>query len=86
MTISELMKGETGERANLKKGLKWVLNEMEYEDFKKVFVLNFHTINYPFQYNYHITKEDDTPKAREEYLKYLMYKLVQNIMDDGVSL
>ena len=86
MTISELMNGETGERANLKKGLKWVLNEMEYEDFKKVFVLNFRTINYPFQYNYRVAKEDDTPKAREEYLKYLMYKLVQNVMTDGVSL
>lgn len=88
MNIQALLKGETGERANLKATYKWILEEMGYEDFCKLAKLNFHDnkAGYPFSYQYMIDKERDNKKAREEYLKYLAYKLVQNIATDGVEL
>lgn len=88
MNIQALLKGETGERANLKATYKWILEEMDYEDFRKLARLTFFDYNggYPFSYQYMIDKERDNKKAREEYLKYLAYKLVQNIATDGVEL
>lgn len=88
MNMQELLKGETGERANLKATYKWILEEMDYEDFRKLARLNFHNnrAGYPFVYTYMIDKERDNKKTREEYLKYLAYKLIQNIATDGVEL
>lgn len=88
MNIQELLKGETGERASLKAVYKWVLGEMSYEDFSKLAKLTFYDHNggYPFDYKYMVDKKRDSKKAREEYLKYLAYKLIQNIATDGVEL
>lgn len=88
MNIQALLKGETGERANLKATYKWILEEMDYEDFRKLARLAFYDHNggYPFEYKYMVDKEHDSKKGREEYLKYLAYKLVQNITTDGVEL
>lgn len=86
--LSELLRGEAGERVNLKRVWRWVLNEMEYEDFKAFAKLEFISMNpeYPFSYQYRVSKENDSPKAREEYIKYLMYKLIQNLDTDDVKL
>lgn len=86
--ILELHKGEEGERLNLKRTYKWLLNEMSYDDFRAAFVLRCVSTNpsYPFVYKYMVMEENDSPKAREEYLKYLMYKLVQNIETPSVKL
>jgi len=86
--LNELLKGETGERANLKRAYKWVLNEMSYEDFSAFAKLEFVNTNppYPFNYQYRVEKEHDSPSAREDYLKYLMYKLIQNLDTKGVKL
>lgn len=86
MTLTELKADETGERLNLEASLKWILNEMKYEDFVKLTKLDFCTLSYPFHYEYHIMKEYDTPKSREEYLKYYMYKLYQNLETPDVEL
>ncbi len=42
MNIQALLKGETGERANLKAVYKWILEEMGYEDFSKLAKLTFY--------------------------------------------
>lgn len=88
MNIQALLKGETGERANLKAVYKWILEEMSYEDFSKLAKLNFYEHNggYPFNYKYMVNKKADSKKAREEYIKYLAYKLIQNIATDYVEL
>ena len=89
MNIQTLLKGETGERANLKVVYKWILREMSYEDFYKFARLNFYDYNgtyYHFDYRYMADKKHDSKKAREEYIKYLAYKLIQNIATDGVEL
>lgn len=86
--LNELLKGETGERVNLKRAYKWVLNEMSYENFSAFAKLEFVSEKpfYSFNYRYCIAKENDSPKAREDYLKYLMYKLIQNLDTKGVKL
>lgn len=86
--LNELLKGETGERVNLKRAYKWVLNEMNYEDFRAFAKLEFVNTNpeYPFNYQYRVDEEHDSPTAREDYLKYLMYKLIQNLDTDSVKL
>lgn len=88
MNIQELLKGETGERANLKAVYKWILEEMSYEDFSKMAKLTFYDHNggYPFEYKYMVDKKHDSKKGREEYIKYLAYKLIQNLDTDGVDL
>lgn len=83
--IFELHEGEDGERLNLKKTYEWIINEMDYKDFKRLAVLRFRG-SYPFKYKYMRTEEKDTPEAREDYLKYLMYKLVQNLETPSVEL
>lgn len=80
---------ETGERLDLKQTYKWALNEMSYEDFCKLFVLRFENkrddeVEYTFEYSYRAEK--DSKKAREDYLKRLAYKLIQNLATDGVEL
>lgn len=88
MNIQKLLKGETGERANLKAVYKWVLKEMSYEDFSNFAKLKFYSHNggYSFGYEYMVDKKHDSKEAREEYIKYLAYKLIQNIATDGVEL
>lgn len=93
MDYEKLMKlkgKEEGERLNLKQTYKWVLEEMSYEDFCKLATLGFMchrtTSPYPFSYRYEVEEKDDSKKAREEYLKYLAYKLIQNLATDGVEL
>lgn len=83
--IFKLHEGEDGERLNLKRTYDWILNEMSYEDFRRLAVLRFRG-PYSFRYAYMVSKEKDTPKAREDYLKYLMYKLVQNLETPSVEL
>lgn len=93
MNYEKLMKlkgDKTGERLDLKQTYKWLLGDMEYEDFKKLTTLRFicHYTNpaYPFQYEYMVSKKDDSKRAREEYLEYLAYKLIQNLMTESVEL
>lgn len=88
MNKQELLKGEIGERANLKAVYKWILTEMDYEDFEKLAKLTFYDHNggYPFEYKYRVDKKHDSKKGREEYMKYLAYKLLQNLDTEGVEL
>lgn len=88
MDKQELLKGEIGERANLKATYKWILTEMDYEDFKRLAKLTFYDHNggYPFEYKYMVDKKHDSKKGREEYMKYLAYKLLQNLDTEGVEL
>ena len=85
----ELKGNELGERLNLKLTYKWILNEMSYEDFCKLFVLRFENkrydkVEYCFEYSYR--PEKDSKEARENFLKYLAYKLIQNLATNGVEL
>lgn len=85
----ELKGKEEGERLNLKLTYKWILNEMSYEDFCKLFVLRFENkrydrVKYCFEYSYR--PEKDSKEARENFLKYLAYKLIQNLATNGVEL
>lgn len=88
--LMKLKGKEEGERLNLKQTYKWVLEEMSYEDFKKLTTLRFvcHRTNpaYPFQYEYMTDKKHDSKRAREDYLEYYMYKLIQNLMTEGIEL
>lgn len=86
--ILELKKGEEGERLNLEKAYEWVIHKMDYDDFRAFTTLKFFETRagYPFSYEYMVKKEKDTPRAREDYLKYFMYKLVQNIGTPYVKL
>ena len=87
-SIMELYEGEEGERFNLKRSYKWILNEMSYKDFRAFATLHFVDTRggYSFDYKYMVEEEHDTPSAREDYLKYMMYKLVQNIETPSVKL
>lgn len=87
-SIMELHRGEEGERFNLEKTYEWILDEMSYKDFRAFATLHFvDTIRgYSFSYKYMVDEEHDTPSAREDYLKYMMYKLVQNIETPSVKL
>lgn len=94
MDYEKLMKlkgKETGERLDLKQTYEWILNEMSYEDFRKLAELRFkdcqpcHT-EYEFSYRYMTDEKHDSKKTREEYLKYLAYKLIQNLATEGVEL
>lgn len=85
----ELKGKEEGERLDLKLTYKWILNEMSYEDFCKLFVLRFENkrydkVEYTFEYSYR--PEMDSKEARENFLKYLAYKLIQNLATNGVEL
>lgn len=89
ITINELekLKGkETGERLDLKAGFKWICNDLPYKDFVRVFKLTGYNFRGdPFTYVYMHLPDTDTPKNREEYIKYLMYKLYQNSNTPNVS-
>ena len=77
--LGKLKGKETGERLNLKAGFKWICNNLEYKDFVKIFKLTGYDFKGdPFTYVYAQSPETDTPKNREDYIKYLMYKLYQN--------
>ena len=85
----ELKGKEMGERLDLKLTYKWILNDMSYEDFCKLFVLRFENkrydkVEYCFEYSY--IPEKDSAEARENFLKYLAYKLIQNLATNGVEL
>lgn len=85
----ELKGKEMGERLDLRLTYKWILNEMSYYDFCKLFVLRFENkrydkVEYTFGYNYR--SEKDSKEARENFLKYLAYKLIQNLATNGVEL
>lgn len=86
--IHKLQAGEIGERVKLREAYKWILHDMEYGDFCLLANLGFVDKNdgYPFRYQYMVPEETDSPSAREEYLKYLMYKLVQNLCTPFVEL
>lgn len=62
---------------------------MNYEDFCKLFVLRFENkrydkVEYCFECSYRLEK--DSKEARENFLKYLAYKLIQNLATNGVEL
>lgn len=86
--VNKLKGKETGERLDIKQTFDWVLNDMSYEDFCDFAKLRCVDTKqgYPFAYRYMCNEEHDTPKTREDYLKYLCYKLVQNLDTPGVSL
>ena len=86
---TQLKGKELGERLDLKLTYKWILNEMSYEDFCKLFVLRFENkqydkVEYTFEYRYR--PEKDSTEARENFMKYLAYKLIQNLATNGVEL
>lgn len=86
--FAELTAGKTGERVNLDRAYKWIIEEMDYENFYRLAHLNFYDFdsNHSFDYEYAIPKTADSPKRREEFLEYLMYKLFQNLETYGVRL
>lgn len=93
MDYEKLMKlrgKEEGERLDIKQVYKWVLEDMDYEDFRKLTTLNFTNKRagetYDFSYRYMCDKKHDSKKARQDYLKYYFYKLVQNINTEGIDL
>lgn len=92
MGYEKLMKlkgKETGERLDIKQTYKWILNEMSHEDFCKLFVLRFKDNHYgeaSYEFDYSYRAEKDSKGAREDYLKYLAYKLIQNLATEGVEL
>ena len=64
---------------------------MPYEDFVKIVKIIFvnkipNTTIYEFTYEYRVQPEKDTPKAREDFLKYLAYKVYQNLLTEGIEL
>lgn len=83
--ISELKQGEVGERVNLKAGWEWILTEMPYEEFSALAKLDFGGFA-PAHYRYCISKEHDTKETREDYVKYALYKLIQNLGTSGMHL
>ena len=88
MDIKKLLKGKEGERANAKEVYKWILDGMKYEDFCKIARLDFFDNNggYPFNYQYMVDKNHDCKEAREDFIDYLCYKLIQNLDTNGVEL
>lgn len=88
--IMHLKHKEKDEHFDLKRMHKWILSSMPYDDFCKFARLNFKCNRtndpYPFSYSYVVEPKDDTPKAREDYLKYLAYKLYQNLSTKGIEL
>ena len=83
--ISKLKEGEVGERVNLKAGWEWVLTKMPYEEFEALTTLDFGGAA-PAHYRYCINEKDDTRKTREDYIKYALYKLIQNLNTSGMHL
>lgn len=85
-----LKHNEEGEHFDLKRFHKWVINTMPYGDFCKFATLRFMNnrvvSSYLFEYDYLVEPKDDTPKAREDYLKYLAYKMYQNLSTEGIEL
>ena len=79
---------ETGEAFDLKRFSKWVLNSMPYDEFRKLMKLSFinNMVDVPYDFTYEYLPKYDTPKARENYLKYLAYKLYQNLCTEGIEL
>lgn len=89
MKLEEIIDFKAGaERVKLDKLYEWILTEMSYEDFCNFAVLRFVETNraYAFGYQYMVSEKRDCRKAREEYLKYLGYKLIQNLDTPGVRL
>lgn len=88
--MNHLKNNEEGEKFDLKRFHKWVINSMPYDDFCKFAKLRFMNnrveSSYLFEYNYLVEPKNDTPKAREEYLKYLAYKMYQNLATEGIIL
>lgn len=86
LDVNKLKNGEDGERLDLAESYKWIINDMTYEDFRAFAVLRCATPEYDFSYKYMVDEKHDSPKAREDYLKYFMYKLIQNLDDPMVRL
>lgn len=87
MNKDELLRHDKCERAYLDEVYKWILKELDYESFTKLAQLRCVDENgQPFTYFYRVRAERDTPKAREDYLEYLAYKLLQNVSTPGVRL
>lgn len=85
MEIMALKGKETGERLDLKAGFKWILKELPYKDFAALFKISGTHNGNIFTYRYCVDEKSDTPKTREDYIKYLMYKLYQNSKTPNVS-
>ncbi len=79
---------ETGEHLDIERTFEWMLKEMPREDFEKIARLGFRVKGpdgYNFCYQYRPGGKD-TPEARLDFIKYLLYKLVQNLSDERVEL
>lgn len=85
MDLMKLKGKETGERLDLKLAYKWLINELPYNDFANIFKISGMHNGNMFSYRFCIDEKSDTPKTREDYLKYLMYKIYQNSNTDGVT-
>lgn len=77
-----------GEAAKPDEFFKWLYYEMDYDDFSAFAKLSFREkqSGYAFNYRYMIERRKDSPKAREEYIRYLMWKLAQNVLDPNIEL
>ena len=88
--FAKLRGKEDGERVDIKQAYKWVLEDMDYDDFRKLTTLCFSNRRaggvYNFRYLYMREKKHDSKKARQDYLKYYFYKLIQNIYTEGIDL
>lgn len=88
--FAKLKGKEKGERLDIKQVYKWLLEDMDYEDFRKLTTLNFSNTRagepYVFSYRYMREKKHDSKKTRQDYLKYYFYKLIQNIYTEGIDL
>lgn len=89
--FTHLKHNEKGEAFDLKRFYKWVIIGMPYEDFVKFAKITFvnkipNTTIYDFVYSYKCKPEHDTPRKREEFLKYLAYNLYQNLAKEGIEL
>lgn len=89
--FTHLKHNEEGEAFDLKRFYKWLLNSMPYEDFVNFAKITFvnkipNTTFYDFTYHYEISPKVDTPRTREKFLKYLAYKLYQNLSTEGIEL
>lgn len=82
--IMELKNGKDGERLDIKKTFKWIMEDMSYDDFEKLARLTFQSTTGPFTYRYRINEKADSPATRKDYVEYLCYKLVQNLEDPHV--
>lgn len=85
-----LKQNKTGERFDLKRGIKFLITNLSYDEFVKLttiwFKCNRVPKSYRFNYHYDVLEKDDTTKRWIDYLEYLCYKIYQNLTTNAVEL